>query len=241
MEALLSITQAFFMLGFVGMAAGTLYFILERNELKPEHRKTATYAAIITFIAAIMYWIMTGIVNFAEGTASSDEVAATMPYRYIDWLLTTPLLLVEFGLILAIAGAVQKGFVLRIIVADIIMIATGYLGEAAAEPGIYSAVMFIISSLAWFYIIYAIYQVKIDGMPDYVREAVVIMRRFVLIGWAIYPIGVAVEEFMTIAGAETAMAVSIAAIIFVIADVLNKVGFGMVAVNAAKKASLARV
>ncbi len=239
---LLVITQAFFMLGFVGMAAGTLYFILERNDIKPEHRATATYAAIITFIAAIMYWIMTGIVRFAEDVDITEaEVAATMPYRYIDWLLTTPLLLVEFGLILAIAGAVQKGFVARIIVADIIMIVTGYLGEAG-EPGtIYNWVMFIISSLAWFYIIYAIYQVKIDGMPDYVQSAVKIMRRFVLIGWAIYPIGVAIEEFLSIANAPTALAVSLAAIIFVIADVLNKVGFGMVAVNAAKKASLARV
>ena len=238
---LLVITQAFFMLGFVGMAAGTLYFILERNDIKPEHRATATYAAIITFIAAIMYWIMTGIVNFAEGPATVGDVAATMPYRYIDWLLTTPLLLVEFGLILAIAGAVQKGFVLRIIIADIIMIVTGYLGEAGEAGSANNWIMFIISSLAWFYIIYAIYQVKIDGMPDYVQSAVKIMRRFVLIGWAIYPIGVAVEEFLTLGGADITAAVSIAAIIFVIADVLNKVGFGMVAVSAAKKASMAHV
>jgi sensory rhodopsin len=236
---LLVITQAFFMLGFVGMAAGTLYFILERNDIKPEHRATATYAAIITFIAAIMYWIMTGIVNFAEGDATVEMVSATMPYRYIDWLLTTPLLLVEFGLILAIAGAVQKGFVLRIIIADIIMIVTGYLGELGTPGSVENWVYFIISSLAWFYIIYAIYQVKIDGMPDYVRGAVKIMRRFVLIGWAIYPIGVAVEEFLTLfAGGAGVAAVTLAAIIFVIADVLNKVGFGMVAVNAAKKASL---
>jgi bacteriorhodopsin len=62
------------------------------------------------------------------------------------------------------------------------------------------------------------------------------MRRFVLIGWAIYPIGTSIEEFMTISGADVSAAVAIAAIIYVIADVLNKVGFGMVAVAAAKKA-----
>ena len=54
---LLVITQAFFMLGFVAMAAGTVYFVLERGDLKPEHRIAATYAGIITFIAAIMYWV----------------------------------------------------------------------------------------------------------------------------------------------------------------------------------------
>jgi hypothetical protein len=50
---LVTITQALFMLGFVSMAAGTLYFVLERSELKPEHKTTATYAALVTFIAAI--------------------------------------------------------------------------------------------------------------------------------------------------------------------------------------------
>ncbi|CAB4580116.1 MAG: rhodopsin [Actinobacteria bacterium] len=231
---LLVITQAFFMLGFVAMAAGTLYFVLERGDLKPEHRIAATYAGIITFIAAIMYWIMTDIVGFFD--RSAGEVGATMPYRYIDWLLTTPLLLVEFGLIVAIAGAATKGFVSRLVIADIIMIVTGYLGEVGMEGEVATIVWFVISSLAWLYIVYAVFQVKLDGMPAYAASAVKIMRRFVMFGWAIYPIGTAIEEFMKLSGADVSAAVAIAAIVYVIADVLNKVGFGMVAVNAAKKA-----
>lgn len=231
---LLVITQAFFMLGFVAMAAGTLYFVLERGDLKPEHRIAATYAGIITFIAAIMYWIMTDIVGFFD--RSAGEIGATMPYRYIDWLLTTPLLLVEFGLIVAIAGAATKGFVSRLVIADIIMIVTGYLGEVGMEGEVSTIVWFVISSLAWLYIVYAVFQVKLDGMPAYAASAVKIMRRFVMFGWAIYPIGTAVEEFMKLSGADVSAAVAIAAIVYVIADVLNKVGFGMVAVNAAKKA-----
>jgi bacteriorhodopsin len=231
---LLVITQAFFMLGFVAMAAGTLYFVMERGDLKPQHRIAATYAAIITFIAAIMYWIMTDIVGFFD--QSAGEVGATMPYRYIDWLLTTPLLLVEFGVIVAIAGAATKGFVSRLVIADIIMIVTGYLGEVGMEGEVSTIVWFVISSLAWLYIVYAVFQVKLDGMPAYAASAVKIMRRFVMFGWAIYPIGTAIEEFMKLSGADVSAAVAIAAIVYVIADVLNKVGFGMVAVNAAKKA-----
>ncbi len=238
---LLEITQAFFMLGFVAMAAGTLYFVLERGDLKPEHRITATYAGAITFIAAIMYWIMTDIVGFFDQEPGSAEaIQGTMPYRYIDWLLTTPLLLVEFGLIVAIAGAVTKGFITRIVIADIIMIVTGYLGEVGTEGETSTIVWFVISSLAWFYIVYAVFQVKTDGMPDYAARAVKVMRNFVMIGWAIYPIGTATEEFMKLANASPAnvgQAISIAAIIYVIADVINKVGFGMVAVSTAKKAS----
>jgi bacteriorhodopsin len=159
-----------------------------------------------------------------------------MPYRYIDWLLTTPLLLVEFGLIVAIAGAATKGFVSRLVIADIIMIVTGYLGEVGMEGEVATIVWFVISSLAWLYIVYAVFQVKLDGMPAYAASAVKIMRRFVMFGWAIYPIGTAIEEFMKLSGADVSAAVAIAAIVYVIADVLNKVGFGMVAVNAAKKA-----
>jgi sensory rhodopsin len=237
---LLVITQAFFMLGFVAMAAGTLYFVLERGDLKPEHRIAATYAAIITFIAAIMYFIMTDIVGFFDQVpTSADGIAETMPFRYIDWLLTTPLLLIEFGLIVAIAGAASKGFVTRIVIADIIMIVTGYLGEIGTEGELSTWVYFIISSLAWLYIVYAIFQIKLDGMPDYAARAVKIMRRFVMLGWAIYPIGTATEEFMKLSGADVGTAVAIAAIVYVIADVLNKVGFGMVAVSAAKQASVA--
>ncbi len=234
---LLVITQAFFMLGFVAMAAGTVYFVLERGDLKPEHRIAATYAGIITFIAAIMYWIMTGFVGFFDQSpASADAIGATVEIRYIDWLLTTPLLLVEFGLIVAIAGAATKGFVTRIVVADIIMIVTGYLGEISPVGAIETWVYFIISSLAWLYIVYAVFQVKLDGMPAYAASAVKIMRRFVMFGWAIYPIGTSIEQFMKLSGADVTAAVAIAAVVYVIADVLNKVGFGMVAVNAAKKA-----
>jgi sensory rhodopsin len=232
---LLVITQAFFMLGFVAMAAGTVYFVLERGDLKPEHRIAATYAGIITFIAAIMYWIMTDFVGFFDQAATAD-VGATMPYRYIDWLLTTPLLLVEFGLIVAIAGAATKGFVTRIVIADIIMIVTGYLGEVSVPGAVDTWIYFIISSLAWLYIVYAVFQVKLDGMPAYAANAVKIMRRFVMFGWAIYPIGTSIEQFMKLGGADVTAAVAIAAIVYVIADVLNKVGFGMVAVSAAKKA-----
>jgi bacteriorhodopsin len=159
-----------------------------------------------------------------------------MPFRYIDWLLTTPLLLVEFGLIVAIAGAASKGFVTRIVIADIIMIVTGYLGEVGTEGEVSTWIWFLISSAAWVYIVYAVFQVKLDGMPDYAANAVRILRRFVMFGWAIYPIGTATEEFMKLSGADVSNAVAIAAIVYVIADVLNKVGFGMVAVSAAKKA-----
>ena len=117
------IVQAAFMLGFVAMAAGAFYFFMERGELKPEYRSVATYAAVIAFIAAIMYYVMKDTVLFPGGMIPVTEINATMPLRYIDWLITTPLLLIEFGLIVALAGGAKAGLVTRLVVADLIMIA----------------------------------------------------------------------------------------------------------------------
>jgi bacteriorhodopsin len=211
------------------MAAGTLYFVLEKPELKPQHRSVAIYAAIITFVAAIMYYNMMNL-------ALDGDIGSTMPLRYIDWIITTPLLLLEVGIIAAIAGSVKKGLIARLMIADVIMIATGYLGEVSntGEPMTY--VWFIISSLAYFWIVAEIFGIKVTG-SGYAAKAVTSLKWFVIIGWAIYPIGTATEEFMRLGAADEKSLVTaglVAACIYVVADLVNKVIFGIVAVRAAK-------
>lgn len=233
---LITITQALFMLGFVAMAAGTLYFLLERTELKPEHKSTATYAALVTFIAAILYWQMKDMVAF-PGLTDVAAIEATMPVRYLDWVLTTPLLLLEFGIIASLAGA-PKGTTYRLVMADLVMIITGYFGEVGTPgtPGNY--VNFTISSVAWLYIAYTIWQLKPTKGTVAIKKSVENMKKFVVFGWVIYPIGTAVQEFLELSGSDAKtieLAVCLAAIIYLIADVINKVGFGVVALRAVKK------
>jgi bacteriorhodopsin len=223
-------TTALFILGFVGMAAGTLYFLLERNELKAGHRNVAVYAAIITFVATIMYYIMMTTV------LSGADISATVPLRYIDWVITTPLLLLEFGLIAAIAGKVGKGIIARLIVADLIMIITGFLGEISTPGEIATYIWFIISVLAWVWIIVEVLSLKTTG-KGYAAKAVNTMKWFVVIGWSIYPLGTAIQQFMSVGqvdGQALFQASMIAAIIYIVADLTNKVIFGIVAVRAAK-------
>lgn len=235
------IVQAFFMLGFVAMAAGTFWFFMERNDLKPELRRIATYAAVITFVASIMYYVMKDVVKFPGGEITAADVDATLPLRYIDWLITTPLLLVSFALVVAMAGPLKKGLVLKLIIADIIMIATGYLGEIGEPGSAGNYFFFVVSTVAWLYIVYVVWGVKLPGAEAHIQRAVTAMKWFVIAGWAIYPIGTATQEFIELGGGDASLAIGIAAIIYVVADVLNKVGFGIVAVNAAKISSDERV
>jgi len=222
-------TTALFILGFVGMAAGTLYFLLERNELKAGNRGVAVYASIITFVATIMYFMMMNL-------AIAGGAGQTMPLRYIDWVITTPLLLLEFGLVASLAGKVKKGIVARLIVADLIMIITGFLGEISAPGAIATYIWFIISCLAWIWIIVEVFSIKATG-KGYAAKAVNTMKWFVIIGWSIYPLGTAIQQFMSLGqvdGDSLATAGLIAAMIYIVADLTNKVIFGIVAVRAAK-------
>ncbi len=222
-------TTAMFILGFVGMAAGTLYFLLEKPELKPQHRSVAIYASIITFVAAIMYFMM---MTLALGGAANQ----TMPLRYIDWIITTPLLLLEFGIVAALAGAVKKGLIARLMVADVIMIVTGFLGEISVPGDAMTYVWFILSCIAWIWIIVEVFGLKASG-SGYAAKAVGTMKWFVIIGWSIYPLGTAIQQFMSINAADgksLTTAGLVAACIYIVADLTNKVVFGIVAVRAAK-------
>jgi len=222
-------TVAMFILGFVGMAAGTLYFLLEKAELKTQHRNVAIYASIITFVATIMYFMM-------MTAALGGGVGQTMPLRYIDWIITTPLLLLEFGVVASIAGPVKKGLIGRLMVADVIMIVTGFLGEISVPGEAMTYVWFIISVLAWIWIIVEVIGLTSTG-DGYAARAVKTMKWFVVIGWSIYPLGTAIQQFMSLGQAEAKTletAVLVAAIIYIVADLVNKVIFGVIAVRAAK-------
>ena len=226
------ITQYMFILGFAGMAAGTLYFLLVRSDLSVKVRSVAIYAAVITFVATIMYYLMAVNVN------NGGDISGTVVIRYVDWIITTPLLLLEFAIIAALAGKIKKGLVGRLIIADIIMIVAGFLGETVGRPGdpaVY--VWMIISVLAWIWIIIEVLGVKATG-NDFAATAVKTMKYFVVIGWSIYPLGTAIQQFMSLGSEpgslDLATAAAIAAIVYIVADLTNKVVFGIVAVRAAK-------
>jgi hypothetical protein len=99
-------------------------------------------------------------------------------------------------------------------------------------------VNFVISSLAWIYIAYTVWNIKPTKGTALLKNSIETMKKFLVFGWVIYPIGTAVQEFLELSGSDTQtieLAVCLAAIIYVIADIVNKVGFGVVAIKAFKK------
>ena len=139
-------------------------------------------SGLITFIAAVHYFYM------------RDYWAAHMEsptfFRYVDWVLTVPLMCVEFYLILKVAGAKQS-LMWKMIVLSIVMLVTGYLGEAVYTDN--AQVWGLISGIAYFAIVYEIWLGSAAKLAKdaggSVESAHKMLCWFVLVGWAIYPIG----------------------------------------------------
>jgi sensory rhodopsin len=233
MEGLTLITQYMFLVTTLGMAAGTIYFWLERDTISIEFRSAATIAGIYTGIAAFMYWRMSSMV----GTDGDPTALLAMPthFRYVDWLITTPLMLLNLMVLLQVTDE-KRGLAFVMIAADIAMIIFGFFGERYSKvPGMefQAWVMFGMGCMAYLILLYMMYSVLSDAASDKVapvKRAFLNMRLFIVIGWTIYPlcfiIGMLSEGDSFKIGRELA---------YNIADLINKVGLGLVALVAAKQ------
>ena len=165
------------------MVAATFFFWVERDRAVGKWKTSLTVAAMVTGIAAIHYFYMRGV---WIDTGDSPTV-----FRYVDWLLTVPLQIVEFYLILAAIAVVAVSVFWRLLVASIVMLVGGYLGEVGTI-GYWAG--FIIGMAGWIYIIYEVFageasQISASKGTAASKKAFNALRLIVTVGWAIYPIG----------------------------------------------------
>ena len=101
------------------MVAATFFFWVERDRAEGKWKTSLTVAALVTGIAAIHYFYMREVWVI---TGDSPTV-----FRYVDWLLTVPLQIIEFYLILAAIAAVAASLFWRLLIASVVMLVAGYL------------------------------------------------------------------------------------------------------------------
>ena len=208
----------------IAMWASTIFFFYEGMRVSGKWRTSMVVAGLITFIAAVHYMYMR---EFWVEMGESPVV-----YRYIDWVLTVPLQMVEFYLILIAAGAaVSGGSFWRLLVGTLVMVIGGYLGEAGMISVLFG---FIIGMIGWAVIIWEIFRGEASQAASSnasVSSAFNAMRLIVLIGWAIYPLGYVFGLMMGSVDANTLNWV------YNLADFVNKILFGLIIWNAAVKDS----
>jgi bacteriorhodopsin len=203
----------------MALIAATAFFFLETQRVEGKWKTSLTVSGLVTLVAATHYFYMRDV--WIE-TGSTPTV-----YRYIDWLITVPLLMVEFYLILAAITKVPAGVFWRLMIGTLVMLIGGYLGEAG-YMGVWPG--FLIGMAGWAYILYEIFagqagKISADSAPPAVQSAFKLMRNIVTVGWAIYPVGYFVGY---LAGSEPAESANMLNVVYNLADVVNKIAFGVI-------------
>ena len=130
----------------MAMLSATIFFLWEVQNVEGKWKTSLVVGALVCFIAAVHYFYMRDV---WVATGETPTV-----YRYIDWLLTVPLQMIEFYLILAAIGLASAGMFWRLLIGTMVMLVAGFMGEAGY---INSMVGFVIGMLGWFYILYEIF------------------------------------------------------------------------------------
>jgi bacteriorhodopsin len=203
----------------MALVAATAFFFLETQRVAGKWKTSLTVSGLVTLVAATHYFYMRDV---WIATGSTPTV-----YRYIDWLITVPLLITEFHLILAAIGKASPGIFWRLIGSTTGMLVAGYLGEAG-YVNVWPA--FIVSMAFWFVVLYEIFageasKAATTNAPASVQSAFKAMRLIVTFGWAVYPIGYFVG-YLT--GGNPADSMGMLNIVYNFADVVNKIAFGVI-------------
>jgi bacteriorhodopsin len=205
-----------FWLMSAAMLGATYFFFVERDRAVGKWKTSLTVAAMVTGIACLHYFYMRGV--WVE-TGESPTV-----FRYVDWLLTVPLQIIEFFLILAAIAVVPAALFWRLLIASIVMLLGGYFGEV----GFMSPTLgFVIGMIGWLYIVYEVFageasKINSASGNQASQTAFNALRWIVTVGWAIYPIGYVLGYMM---GAADANSLNL---IYNLADFVNKIAFGVV-------------
>ena len=219
-----------FFIGSVSMLAATVWFLMQHGQVDKKFKDSMLVAALITGIAAVHYfymreqWVLTG--------ESPTEL------RYIDWILTVPLMVVEFALLTGVGMR-------KLFWASVVMLVTGYFGESGVMGGT-ATIWGTASAVAYFYMAYEVGCLTIFGGPTgavgtalnsasgKIPSAGRMLQWFVLVGWAIYPLGYLMG---TDAGQWYEGMSNIALdmnVVYNVGDAINKIGFGMAVWSAAR-------
>jgi len=217
-----------FSFAVAAMGIGFVYFLVSRNRVAPQYRSAVTMSAMICGIAAYHYWRIFG--QFADGGTWNEG------YRYADWLLTVPLLVAELVVVSGLSKEAAKKTTPRLVVAALLMIATGYPGETAAAGSSTRTVWGIISSIFMLYVLYELFAGEVGkalkSQSGEVGSKLNNVRYLLLFTWGVYPIAYILgdstswlSETLGLSGSEASTAIQFG---YTIADVLAKPGYGLI-------------
>jgi len=214
---------------FASMAAATLFLWLGRSQVSHHYKTAVTISGLVCAIAAYHYMRIfeswESAYQMKDGALTATGYAFNDAYRYVDWLLTVPLLLIELVLVMRLSREETVSKSVRLGFAAALMIVLGYPGEIAADVPT-RAFWGTLSALPFLYILWELFKglgESIERQPENVRELIKKARLLTLASWGFYPI-VFMAPYINISGPDAQTIIQVG---YTIADLIAKAAFGV--------------
>ncbi|WP_338874945.1 bacteriorhodopsin [Spirosoma sp. SC4-14] len=227
--------------------ANFLFALLARETIRPEYRRTHSLTVSISAIAGFSYFLIQGYYHdmLTELATLTDpdnrqilireSYSAIGQYRYMDWAVTTPLLLIQTVSILGVRLSTLRRPLTVMLLADFFMILAGYIGEQQLgfDNEILTGPKLIwgaVAALAYVLIPITLYRLwkEVSGQsrPEE-RHAFRLMALATVTGWGVYPIGYILTT--------TSLDLNWIHVAFSLADIANKIGVGLLVYQTARQ------
>merc|ERR1711918_339788 len=231
------------------MAASTVFFFLRLSSFAERYKAALCFTGLVTFIAMYHYFRIfnsfveaytpcekvDGVINYnkCDSTTGYETtgIAFNDAYRYVDWLLTVPLLLIEIVLVMKLSETETFSRCCTLGVSSALMIANGYPGEVTGDPGT-RWVFWFLSMIPFCYIVYTLFvglKESQDNQPEAVRDQVKWACWATVFSWCTYPL---VFIFPMLSGSSSGkMGLSATAMVavqigYTFSDIISKCGVG---------------
>ncbi|WP_394250833.1 bacteriorhodopsin-like [Arthrobacter pityocampae] len=223
-----------------------IFLILALQRVLPRYRQALIIAAVVCGIAAYHYFrifdsFKAAFVTDAVGGRGDYVQAAGASfnegYRYVDWLLTVPLLLVELIAVLALAAAVQKKLLWQLIPAATLMILLGYPGEISTDDGT-RLLWGVLSTIPFLFILYVLFvelTKSLDRQPPGAKHLISQLRILLVVSWLVYPVAYALP-LLGISGPDAWVLKQVG---YSLADIAAKAVYALIIYRLAKLKSYA--
>ena len=246
---LAAITNYALFVSVFGFAGTFVWALANRDRIAPEHRDSIVLSAVIVGVAGVSYFfihqfyhsMLVELANTPDAPARQtlvrDSFLAIGQFRYVDWFITTPLLLLKTVMTLRIKPKNIKGALFLLLFADLFMIVTGYIGEQQFTAGgtyLQGRLFFwgLISTIGYIFIpiiLFSLYRrYSADAKPEE-RTAYKWLAFATITTWGVYPIGYMLPAL------APGLSLNWVHIAFTVADMINKIGAAVVLYIAAAK------
>jgi len=216
------------------MMATTMYLWFRSRAVKPQYQSAVLISGLVTFIAAYHYirifnsWVEA----YHYSVGKVDPVLTGVPfndaYRYMDWLLTVPLLLIEILLVMKLSDEDYAAKAKTLGVGSALMIVSGYYGELTVTGNLTPRwICWFVSMIFFLYIVYELL-VGLAAATNQETDPVVkgkiqTAQLMTVISWCTYP----VVYLFPMLGINAAQAVVSIQIGYCASDIISKCGVGL--------------